>query len=390
VATYEFDLGVPSPSPFGNGFVQDIHFRPAKNVSITKVEAKLSSGNATCNVSQGLPDVNVAVDIDDLPEGGVYWMMRAEDLGSAKSDTDAVDIWYAHPSSEESQSYRQQTSTKRPSYYADQDGLGYQSNPNDNPCVYFNGWSSYLDHHGGESDIDYDEDWTIVTAVGKKNSGTYRMMLGSDSSGTVQAAYGDWGAHVTRQGVFSGSTRQYRHSSALLAHDQIRVMTVSYNTNGRTYFTEHINGTAVYTDQTIQHASEPWTFDVLGATLYQISGNQYYIRFSGGISEMWLIKGAIDSTQRQNIEGAIAHKYGSKALLPSTHPHYTDDPNPSAPTMLGTSDVSLTSSYQDIFNDTVNTLSTAKGSSALYADRFSVFCPKVQNPGTLTIRITTS
>lgn len=388
--SYEFDLGVPSPSPFGNGFVQDIHFRPAKNVSITKVEAKLSSGNATCNVSQGLPDVDVAVDTDDLPEGAIHWMMRSEDLGSAFSDTDTVDSWYAHPSSAIAQSYKQTSSTNRPSYYADQDGLGYQSNPNDNPCVYFNGFTSMLNHHSGESDIDYDQSWTLVTAIGKKNAGSYRGVIGTESSGSIQSLYGDWGRHRTRQGIFSGGTREYAHSTALLAHDQIRVMTVEYNTNGRYYINEWINGTLTYGPVNFQYGSGPWVFDMLGAAQYVAGTNTYFLRFSGGISEIWLINGEVDTTERQNIEGAIAHKYGSKALLPSTHPHYTDDPNPSAPTMLSTSDVSLTSSYQDIFNDTVNTLSTAKGSSALYADRFSVFCPKVQNPGTLTIRITTS
>lgn len=388
--SYEFDLGVPIPSPFGNGFVQDIHFRPAKNVSITKVEAKLSSGNATCNVSQGLPDVDVAVDTDDLPEDGIHWMMRAEDLGSEFSDTDTIPSWYAHPSSAIAQSYKQTSSTNRPSYYADQDGLGYQSNPNDNPCVYFNGFSSMLNQHDGESDIDYDQSWTLVTAIGKKNAGSYRGIIGTESSGSIQSLYGDWGRHRTRQGIFSGGTREYAHSTALLAHDQIRVMTVEYNANGRYYINEWINGTQVYGPVNFQYGSGSWVFDMLGAAQYQVVGNTYFLRFSGGISEIWLINGEVDTTERQNIEGAIAHKYGSKALLPSTHPHYTDDPNPSAPTMLSTSDVSLTSSYQDIFNDTVNTLSTAKGSSALYADRFSVFCPKVQNPGTLTIRITTS
>lgn len=388
--SYEFDLGVPSPSPFGNGFVQDIHFRPAKNVSITQIEAKLSSGNATCNVSQGLPDVDVAVDTDDLPEGAIHWMMRSEDLGSAFSDTDTVDSWYAHPSSGIAQSYKQTSSTNRPSYYADQDGLGYQSSPNDNPCVYFDGFSSYLDQHGGDAEIPYTDSWTLVTAIGKKNSGTYRAVTGTKSTGNVQALYGDWSRHYIRQGIFSGSVKQYAHSTALLDHDQIRVLTVEYNTNGRYYIDEWINGTKEYGTVNFQYGSGPWVFDLLGATQYSVIGSTFFIRFSGGISEMWLIKGVVDTTERQNIEGAIAHKYGSKALLPSTHPHYTDDPNPSAPTMLSTSDVSLTSSYQDIFNDTVNTLSTAKGSSALYADRFSVFCPKVQNPGTLTIRITTS
>jgi hypothetical protein len=100
VPSYEFDLGVPNPEPFSNGRFKEIHFRISNNETITRVEAKLSSGSATCNVAQGLTEEDFAIDADDLPEGSVYWMMRAEDLGSAFSDTDTVDSWYAHPSSE--------------------------------------------------------------------------------------------------------------------------------------------------------------------------------------------------------------------------------------------------------------------------------------------------
>ena len=378
--SYEFDLGVPQPDVFANGLVESIHFRREKSSTITKIEAKLSSGNATCNVAQGTSDRQGAIDTDDLPETTIHWMMRAEDLGSAFSDTDTVDSWYAHPSSGIAQSYKQTSSTNRPSYYADQDGLGYQSSPNDNPCVYFNGFSSYLDQHGGDAEIPYTDSWTLVTAVGKKNSGTYRVVTGTKSTGSVQALYGDWNKHRIRQGIFSGSAREYAHSTALLDHDQIRVLTVEYNTNGRYYINEWINGTLAYGPVNFQYGSGPWVFDLLGATQYSVIGSTYFIRFSGGISEMWLIKGVVDTTTRQTIEGHVAHKYDSKALLPTTHPYYSTDPNSSV-TFMNSTDLSLTSTYQ--------TLKSSIGQNlAKNGDLISFYMPKVQLPGTVTIKVT--
>lgn len=379
MATYTYKIESPAPNPFKHGFISEVEVHCAPNSTLNAIKATLASGDATLNISLGSQG-QADIDQDDIGIDGMLWMMRAEDLTASKSDGDAVDVWHSVLGNENSHAYRQQTSTKQPSYYEDQDGLGYQSSPNDSPCVYFNGWSSYLDHYLGDSEIDYDADWTIVTAVGKKNSGTYRMMLGSNSSGTVQAAYGDWGNHVTRQGVFSGSTRQYRHSSALLDHDQIRVMTTEYNSNGRTYFTEHINGTAVYTDQTLQHASSPWTFDVLGAALYQINSNQYYIRFSGGISEMWLINGSVTTAQRELIEGVLAWKYGTVSELPTGHTYKSTSPINSKPSMINAQDLDLTSSQQTVKASMSETLASG-------AEKLRVYMPTSQLPGDLTLEL---
>ena len=375
---YLYQFPAPSPDQFNNGFLGTIELYAGKSDTIDEISAKISSGNATFNAQFGEPDAP-PLDIDDFPDEDLVWNMRAEDLGAAKSDNDAVDIWYSHPGTSQNQSYRQQTTNNQPSYYADQDGLGYQSSPNDSPCVYFNGFSGYLEQAGGTSDIAYTDSWTLVTAVGKKNSGTYRAVAGTKSTGSVQALYGDWSRHHIRQGIFSGSARQYAHSTALLDHDQIRVLTVEYNTNGRYYINEWINGTQAYGPVNFQYGSGPWAFDLLGATQYSVIGSTYFIRFSGGISEMWLIKGVVDTTTRQNIEGHVAHKYGSKALLPSNHPYYNTNPN-NSPTFINTSDISLSSTY--------TVLKSSIGQSlAKNGDNISLYLPKIQNPGTVTVKV---
>ena len=378
MADYLYEFPAPLPDQFGKGFLGTIELFAGKSDTIDEISAKISSGNATFNAEFGNPDAP-PLDIDDFPDEDLVWNMRAEDLGAAKSDNDDVDIWYSHPGTSQAQSYKQNTANNRPSYYADQDGLGYQSNPNDNPCVYFNGFTDMLHQHGGTSDIAYTDSWTFVTAIGKKNAGSYRGITGTESSGSIQSLYGDWGRHRTRQGIFSGGTREYAHSTALLAHDQVRVMTVEYNANGRYYINEWINGTQVYGPVNFQYGSGSWVFDMLGAAQYVAGGNTYFLRFSGGISEMWLIKGIVDTTTRQNIEGHVAHKYGSKALLPSGHPWVTNDPN-SSPTFINSSDISLSSSY--------TVLKSSIGQSlAKNGDVISLYLPRVQNPGTVTVKV---
>ena len=189
MAVYEYEFHNPVPDQFASGFIGSIELYAGKGENLDKIEAKISSGNATFNAHFGASPLP-ALDIDDFPDEDLIWQIRAEDLGASFSDNDAVDIWYSQPSSSETQSYRQQTSTSQPSYYADQDGLGYQSSPNDSPCVYFNGFSNFLDQYGGDAEIPYTDSWTLVTAIGKKNAGSYRGVIGTKSSGTIQALYG--------------------------------------------------------------------------------------------------------------------------------------------------------------------------------------------------------
>ena len=348
---------------------------------MNSVKATLASGNATLNLSLGSQG-QADIDQDDIGVDGMTWIMRAEDLTASKSDGDAVDIWYSALANENSHSYRQQTSSNQPLYYEDQDGLGYNAaSSNTNPSVYFNGFSSTLPHYGGSADIAYTDSWTLVTAIGKKNSGSYRAMLGSISTGSVQALYGDWGRHRTRQGVFSGSAREYAHSSALLDHDQIRVLTVDYtSSSGRVTLNEWINSAQKYTDQSFVTGTAPWTFDMLGAVQYSVVGNTYFIRFSGGISEMWLINGVVTTAQRELIEGVLAHKYGSASVLPTGHTYKSTSPINSKPSMINAQDLDLTSSQQTVKASMNQNLASG-------AEKLRVYMPASQLPGDLTLEL---
>ena len=334
-------------------------------------------------VSQSRSEGQADIDQDDIGIDGMTWMMRAEDLTASKSDGDAVDIWYSVLANENSHSYRQQTSSNQPSFYEDQDGLGYNSaSSNTNPSVYFNGFASTLPHYQGTPDIAYNSSWTLVTAIGKKNSGSYRAMLGSISTGSAQALYGDWGRHRTRQGVIGGTTREYMHSTTLLDHDQIRVLTVDYTSSSshRLSLNEWINGTQKYTNQEFVAGQGPWTFDMLGAAQYVAGTYTYYVRFSGGISEMWLINGVVTTAQRELIEGVLAHKYGSASVLPTGHTYKSTSPINSKPSMINTQDLNLTSSQQTVKASMNQTLASG-------AEKLRVYMPASQLPGDLTLEL---
>lgn len=376
MATYTYKFEDPTPNPFKHGFIGEVEVHCTPNSTLNSVKATLASGNATLNLSLGSQG-QADIDQDDIGIDGMTWIMRAEDLTASKSDGDAVDIWYSVLANENSHSYRQQTSNNQPSYYEDQDGLGYNAaSSNTNPSVYFNGFSSTLPHYGGSADIAYTDSWTLVTAIGKKNSGTYRAIIGTESSGSVQSLYGDWGRHKVRQKSFS----EYTHSTALLDHDQIRVMTVEYNTNGRYYINEWINGTLAYGEVNFQYASQAWVFDMLGAAQYVVSGNTYFLRFSGGISEVWLINGEVTTAQRELIEGVLAHKYGSASVLPAGHTYKSTSPLNSKPSMINAQDLDLTSSQQTVKSSMNQTLASG-------AEKLRVYMPASQLPGDLTLEL---
>lgn len=376
MATYTYKFEDPTPNPFKHGFIGEVEVHCTPNSTLNSIKATLASGNATLNLSLGSQG-QADIDQDDIGIDGMTWIMRAEDLTASKSDGDAVDIWYSALANENNHSYRQQTSSNQPSYYEDQDGLGYNAaSSNINPSVYFNGFSSTLPHYGGSADIAYTDSWTLVTAIGKKNSGTYRAIIGTESSGGVQSLYGDWGRHKVRQKSFN----EYSHSTALLDHDQIRVMTVEYNTNGRYYINEWINGTLAYGPVNFQYASQAWVFDMLGAAQYVVSGNTYFLRFSGGISEMWLINGEVTTAQRELIEGVLAHKYGSASVLPTGHTYKSTSPINSKPSMINAQDLDLTSSQQTAKASMNQTLASG-------AEKLRVYMPANQLPGDLTLEL---
>ena len=384
MATYTYKFEDPTPNPFKHGFIGEVEVHCAPNSTLNAVKATLASGNATLNLSLG-SQVQADIDQDDVGIDGMTWMMRAEDLTASKSDGDAVDIWYSALANENNHSYRQQTSSNQPSYYEDQDGLGYNAaSSNTNPSVYFNGFASTLPHYGGSADIAYTDSWTLVTAIGKKNSGFYRAMLGSISTGSAQALYGDWGRHRTRQGVIKGSTKEYMHSGNLLDHDQIRVLTVDYtSSSGRVTLNEWINSTQKYTNQSFAGGTmgaAPWTFDMLGAAQYVAGTYTYYVRFSGGISEMWLINGVVTTAQRELIEGVLAHKYGSSSLLPTSHTYKSTSPINSKPSMINAQDLELTSSQQTVKASMNQNLASG-------AEKLRVYMPASQLPGDLTLEL---
>lgn len=65
------------------------------------------------------------------------------------------------------------------------------------------------------------------------------------------------------------------------------------------------------------------TFFSIGSSTDSTNINSY---FSGNVSEIIMFRTALTTTQRQLMEGYLAHKWGLQSLLPTSHPYKTSYP----------------------------------------------------------------
>jgi hypothetical protein len=185
-----------------------------------------------------------------------------------------------------------------------------------------------------------------------QNTSSTPHVLGTDSAGNNQSL------HIRYNGTPNGSTNASAFRFAFYNNDldaqnipafttadaqPIRIWSLVFTTSFRGIY---LNGTLMASDANNTQLSA-WNTPLLGRSY----GGYYY---TGFIYELLGFGGQLSTTQRQQIEGYLAAKWGLLASLPSTHP-YRSLPPTLRP--FGPMDVSGCSLWLDAADRTALTLS---------------------------------
>jgi hypothetical protein len=110
---------------------------------------------------------------------------------------------------------------------------------------------------------------------------------------------------------------------------------------GDPYFAGYIQDLTDSTAPTLTTKIGGITYDGTTGTLYRdgsqiaqstlalnTDGNRLFIRMIGDIAEAVFVSQSLTVTERQKLEGYLAHKWGLTANLPADHPYKTVEPTP--------------------------------------------------------------
>ena len=379
MATYEHTVTNCNPDIINGLGVYSFAWRLADG-RITSVRAKLSSGTGTFNISESANGIS-ATDSDE-GIGTPLWHLMADDLGSpaGASDNDPISGWYSHTKNKNGvlSKFDAPDSGEEPLYRT-------SAGPGSSEALQFDGTDDILVMSAGVVTLDYDADFTAYVVLGDFTSGNQRPIIGNSdlSTSTGQSWNSMWG-HKGGDLRVRNDSNEYNDGNSDLGTDELRVLRCENASTSRSLITEYVDGVAKYTDEeiTISSSSGGWTFNAIGGMQRNRNGttppSEQNRLFKGSISEVILYEGALNTDQRQLIEGVLAHKYG--LTLNAGHPWVST--NPFATSFAVASDIVLSSSYP------VSGAST--NISVSLGDTVSFYMPNLQNPGTLTVEVTYS
>lgn len=371
MSSYKYTISNPKPDLFNDGYIGSTELYGGTGKKISNVQALLSNGNATINVS--ISDrADPIIDPDDIEDTPPLFHLRGHDLGSpmSASQGDAVADWYTYDHTVSR--FRQASSGNRPSYET-------TKGCNSNEGCYFSGSSQYMTRLSGFSDLAYDADFTMFLALGKCGNDSNANIIGkfNNTDDTWRTHWGNWGGNHTVRNENGNTASQ---SGDDIDDDQIRTLKCVNNNTTQSRLWEWKDGTSYYSNNaiTIDSSGGGWNFDAMAiaSRYYRSTFTAHYAEL--GISELICYSGALSDTHRQIIEGYLAHKYGVEGNLPSSHPYYSTDPRPSN-TMLFGSDLTLTKSLQSLGNP---------NQAVSQGQRLNVFLPEAQNVDSVTLTFT--
>ena len=363
MATYEYTFDCYPGSPMGTFEVGSIELWLG-SATVTGVRAKLSSGDGAFNFKVGGV---VNQNIDDLDLARI-WHFQADDLSVANSDTDPVSLGYSNPyytidTGVTTGVFRQTTSAERPTYSS-------SYGPGSTDAVRFDESNSEsLDHYRGIKE--FTGNLCMFFVVGDVDTAAPAPLVGvtDTSANDYESVYGTH--ERLDQNVFQSDDGNNKSvSTDKVASGQIRY--VQYDvSNDRV--AEFVDGVENYGGSSTG-PTQPFTFDTIGAVSFD-SGSEY---LDAGISEIIVFEGLCDATQRQNIEGCLAWKWGLEGILPGGHPWESSSPFTESFT-LGSDITPLASTYGSVESCSV---------AAIPGTPVHFYLTRAQVPGTLTVELT--
>jgi len=388
MATKEFVISNPSASVDRGFTVGRIEWHLG-NANITKVEAKLASGQATFNgklIAKG-DDQNPLGWVSSVPTGTFtedfrkpLWHLRADDLAYLGDGVD-VPEWYSFGTDENGviARFAPPSSGQRPTYQNDT-GPGSLAG-----SEFSTGDDDILVQSAGTETMAYDADFTAFVVLGDFNSGNNRPIMGtSDISNTSwQSSWGHKGGDLR---VRTDDGDEYNDGSLDLGSDEIRCLVCQNQSASASRLSEYVDGTSLYTSQSITVASSGgWTFNAVGGSERRKSGGTQQRLYSGSLSEIILFDRALTTDQREAYEGMLSHRWGLTSTLATLHTYKSTNP------YVGVgidADSTYLNSLTHITLGTTYTTCSSSTNAIVNQGTIVLYLPQAQNPGELTVQIT--
>ena len=365
---------------------------PNSSDTLTHVNAKMTSGNATVNFHVGDPKYPENLVKTFQENLNIRWHLRARDLGAVTPGNSGPSPQYGVTTGTTCQlwrscdkslgNFRNTSSTVSPSWENNK-GIYDGGSTNKYGAVYFDG-SEYLHNYSGSKSVPYNQSFSIVGVFGDVTAADESPILGQDV-GSASDPGSIWGDYNGKYTMRKTDGRKVETGSGIMADNQIRVATVEYNSGqDRYYINEWVNGTLTINNQVIKNGgnTDSWVFDMIAANDYDGGVDEFY---TGSITEMMFLDSLLDTDTRQMIEGVMAHQYEAESLLVSGHPYKSTNPL-SQSWYLGT-DLTLASTYGtdiSLASETGGTISLGKRSTLSFA------FTRCDNPGQVTLKFVTS
>lgn len=371
MSVHEFEFSVVASTPLWKSEVGSIVWDGAAG-DITGVRAKLASpGTGTFNLSTAA-ETGMLLGEEDLPE--VLWYFRADDLAGKYSDDDAVSGWWGLNDKSEA---TQAVGSMQPLYKDDAGPKGTSD------AMHFDGTNDKLTITTGQTSFEKTIGFSVamvlgdVTATGASSNqiplvANYNTLLVPSP-----AVYG----RVSRMMFRNDDGGVKQTTSDMADDDQIRVIVYDGTSLGSETVSEYVNGDTAYSGAALSGTIGDFTLNTLGA-MANSSVDEY---LSGGISELIVFDGVLDSTTRQLIEGMLAWRWGLQGDIVDddgndTHPYRTAGGNPISDSYeLGTA-IELASTYGSVVDPTI---------PVTHGTRIRFYTPtRMYATGALTVELT--
>jgi len=167
----------------------------------------------------------------------------------------------------------------------------------------------------------------LFAVLNAANSGDYQYIFGNGSGGIgvlarTSAALEDW---QIGDALSFGRDFVQANNPRSIGPITWSGPSVFYSALGATTSTTELNATRISTRVEATNATA--MTNTLPA-LFSPASNSITQSLEGSMSEFIMILGSLSLTNKQKLEGYLAHKWGLEANLPSDHPYKTTGPTP--------------------------------------------------------------
>ena len=175
--------------------------------------------------------------------------------------------------------------------------------------------SNYYSVSGISSALSTETAFMVLTRTGSATNTPYGTTVGGGAT---------WYMNGTNPSFIAWNPYGSANSSGANLQFYNNVTNIVCGTNNSGTNVMYLNGTGDTSGTTSFTSSGSLT---IGTSSTGVNGAPAQVGFSGTISEVIIYNTVLTTTQRQQVEGYLAWKWGTQGSLPTSHPYYAANPN---------------------------------------------------------------